>query len=130
MVNKTKNKMKKIKRVTRDGIEYLFNERNLLWEKDQTLEWKQEKVSEEVILNCPLFKVEYKSKKWRAENHIGYYYNNCYGNVRMKIEEFDDIDNQRYKMGNYFMTRKEATMSHLKEKGRTGLLNAKLENEA
>ena len=47
-------------------------------------------------------------KRWRAEPGKGYFYIYSNGFVDERMECYDDIDNQRYNLGNYFQTEEEA----------------------
>ena len=47
-------------------------------------------------------------KRWRAEEYKKYYYINNVGDIFDSTEEKCDVDNERYKLGNYFQTETEA----------------------
>lgn len=47
-------------------------------------------------------------KRWRAEENRKYYYINSVDNIYATIEEKYDLDNERYELGNYFKTEKDA----------------------
>ena len=47
-------------------------------------------------------------KRWRAEQKKGYYYVHSSGFVDETMECYNNIDNQRYDLGNYFKTKEEA----------------------
>lgn len=47
-------------------------------------------------------------KRWRAKPNKKYYFVYSNGFVDERIECYDDIDNQRYNLGNYFQTQEEA----------------------
>ncbi len=48
------------------------------------------------------------SKRWRAEKNKGYFYVDSSGLLDEKIDFYTNRDNQRYELGNYFQTEKEA----------------------
>ena len=48
------------------------------------------------------------TKKWRAEKNKGYFYVDSSGLLDEKIDFYTNRDNQRYELGNYFQTEKEA----------------------
>lgn len=47
-------------------------------------------------------------KRWRARPESRYYFIFSNGCIDEKFEFYDDIDNQRYELGNYFETEEEA----------------------
>lgn len=47
-------------------------------------------------------------KRWRAEPGKGYFYIYSNGFVDETMERYNSMDNQRYELGNYFRTEKEA----------------------
>ena len=47
-------------------------------------------------------------KRWRAEQKKGYFYIHSNGLVDETMESYKTMDNQRYELGNYFRTEKEA----------------------
>lgn len=47
-------------------------------------------------------------KRWRAKPQKKYYFVYSNGFVDERMECYDDIDNQRYNLGNYFQTQEEA----------------------
>lgn len=47
-------------------------------------------------------------KRWRAKSKDGYYFVYSNGFVDETMECYDNIDNQRYHLGNYFKTEEEA----------------------
>ena len=53
--------------------------------------------------NKPSFK-----KRWRAEENGTYYFINPYLDTMQDIEKYANVDNQCYKIGNYFKTKEEA----------------------
>ena len=53
-------------------------------------------------------KVEPVKKRWRAREVGAYYSTNAEGLVGKKIERNNDVDDHRYKSGNYFKTEEEA----------------------
>ena len=55
---------------------------------------------------CELAK-ESMSKRWRADKNKYYWYISSYGEVSYSKENNDEIDNARYKIGNYYETREE-----------------------
>ena len=61
-------------------------------------------IPEEVILNCPLFEVEYEPepKIWRAEYGEGYVCIGAMCETRKASEDYYDVDDKRHELGNYF----------------------------
>ena len=120
-VIENKNKMKKIKKVTKHGAEFKYVESADMWRCTTPSKWGyrewgyrewgyREWVTEDVIRNCPLFEVEYESepKIWRAEYGEGYV---CIGAVfetRKASEDYHDVDDDRYELGNYFHPQDDA----------------------
>ena len=47
-------------------------------------------------------------KRWRAEDFKKYYYINSVGDICASTEEKQNLDNERYELGNYFQTEEEA----------------------
>ena len=76
-----------------------------MWESTLTNdEGRWEHIPEEVILNCPLFEVEYEPepKIWRAEYGEGYIYIRAMCETRKDSEDYFDVDHKRHELGNYF----------------------------
>lgn len=46
--------------------------------------------------------------RWRAKEGKRYYYASDWGFAESTIDDMDEIDNERYKCGNYFETEEEA----------------------
>lgn len=63
-----------------------------------------EYIPEEVILNCPLFEVEYEPepKIWRVEYGEGYVCLGVMCETRKASEYYHDVDDKRHELGNYF----------------------------
>ena len=47
-------------------------------------------------------------KRWRAEKDERYYFINSYSDIIQDVEKYTRVDNQRYKIDNYFKTREKA----------------------
>ena len=47
-------------------------------------------------------------KRWRAEDFKKYYYINSVSDICASTEEKQNLDNERYELGNYFQTEEEA----------------------
>jgi hypothetical protein len=47
-------------------------------------------------------------KRWRAEDFRKYYYINSVSDICASAEEKQNLDNERYELGNYFKTEEEA----------------------
>lgn len=73
---------------------------------DNLYEW----VSEEIILNCPLFEVEYEPepKIWRAEYNKEYDFITDTGKLVPSLEGSCSIDTIRHELGNYFHPQDDA----------------------
>lgn len=48
------------------------------------------------------------TKRWRAEDFRKYYYINSVSDICASTEEKQNLDNERYELGNYFQTEEEA----------------------
>ena len=76
-----------------------------MWESTlRNNEGRWEHFPEEVILNCPLFEVEYEPepKIWRAEYNKEYDFITDTGKLVPSLEGSCSIDTIRHELGNYF----------------------------
>lgn len=89
-----------------EEIKYGTPERNYFFENNRLMsEEEKEKLIE--IVN----KINEKygiSKRWRAEDFKRYFYINSVGDICPSTEEKQNLDNERYELGNYFKTEEEA----------------------
>ena len=70
-----------------------------------------EYIPEEVILNCPLFEVEYESepKIWRAERHGKYIFIDGRHELITAQDDYgNNYGDDRYELGNYFHPQDDA----------------------
>jgi len=100
--------MKKIKSVKKNGISYKYSEGREAWFSQDFINGYYDIVLPDVVLNCPLFEIEYEPERWRAEEDKEYYYVSSDGTIQMGKEEFTRIDKLFYEFGNYFQTKEKA----------------------
>ena len=83
-----------------------------MWESTLTNdEGRWEHIPEEVILNCPLFEVEYESepKIWRAERHGKYIFIDGRHELITTQDDYgNNYGDDRYELGNYFHPQDDA----------------------
>lgn len=61
----------------------------------------------------PIQESALKPKRWRAKKFEHYFVVNTWGKIDVACEDNVEVDNERYKIGNYFQTKEEAEDSNL-----------------
>lgn len=98
----TNRKIKSVKRKDNGNVYFPHAYRPFKWLRNDN--GFTESIPEEVILNCPLFEVEYEPepKIWRAEDGEGYVCIGAMCETRKESEDYYVVDDKRHELGNYF----------------------------
>lgn len=90
-----------------NGISYIYN-KNDISEASEDEKNKIQKFLDDNNLVIDYEKKEIRKKRWRAYCGSGYYYINSVNKIETENEYGDDVDDDRYFLGNYFRTREQA----------------------